>query len=157
MRRNTTSSIINTSVKMASTLICLLVKNCSVSTMFSAKRVLRASVFNLISLFNSVHRSFQIFCYALRPGFVRNRTSAKWHAYHLLTHVAFDILVRTFGYAPLIYLVMSSFVAGSFHLRRPFYRRTLSMGQSGTGNVQLLGTIKLARLQCLSFNDCFTW
>lgn len=61
-------------------------------------------------------RTFQILFYALRPGFVRTQTPTIWHLGNLVAQVVFDIaLVRTFGARPLIYLVMSSFFAGSLH------------------------------------------
>ena len=60
--------------------------------------------------------TFQILFYALRPGFVRTQTLTKWHAINLLAQLIFDVLfVCTFGPRPLIYLVMSSFFAGSLH------------------------------------------
>ena len=60
--------------------------------------------------------TFQILFYALRPGFVRTQTLTKWHAINLLAQLIFDVLfVYTFGPRPLIYLVMSSFFAGSLH------------------------------------------
>ncbi|KAG6888194.1 hypothetical protein C0995_009974 [Termitomyces sp. Mi166 len=60
--------------------------------------------------------TFQIFFYALRPGFVRAQRLTKWHILNLLASLLFDsILVRTFGVRPLIYLLMSSFFAGSLH------------------------------------------
>ena len=62
------------------------------------------------------HRTFQIFFYALRPGFVRTQTLTKWHFYNLIAQIIFDaLLVRAFGFRPLIYLVLSSFFAGSLH------------------------------------------
>src|ERR1700683_596961 len=39
-----------------------------------------------------------------------------WHLINLLVELAFDVLlVKTFGIRPLIYLIMSSFFAGSLH------------------------------------------
>ncbi|KIM59114.1 hypothetical protein SCLCIDRAFT_1218113 [Scleroderma citrinum Foug A] len=59
---------------------------------------------------------FQILFYALRPGFVRTQTLTKWHLINLSTQLIFDyILVRTFGLRPLLYLLFSSFFAGSLH------------------------------------------
>jgi sphingolipid 4-desaturase/C4-monooxygenase len=61
-------------------------------------------------------RTFQILFYALRPGFIRTQTPTIWHLLNFLTQLTFDILlVRTFGPRPLIYLIMSSFFAGSLH------------------------------------------
>ena len=60
--------------------------------------------------------TFQILFYALRPGFVRTQTLTKWHGINFFAQLIFDVvLVRIFGARPLIYLVMSSFFAGSLH------------------------------------------
>ncbi|ESK94797.1 dihydroceramide delta -desaturase [Moniliophthora roreri MCA 2997] len=60
--------------------------------------------------------TFQILFYALRPGFVRTQTPTKWHLYNVIVQLAFDfVLVKLFGVKPLIYLLMSSFFAGSLH------------------------------------------
>ncbi|KAI0336693.1 dihydroceramide delta-4-desaturase [Cubamyces sp. BRFM 1775] len=60
--------------------------------------------------------TFQILFYALRPGFVRAQTFTQWHFVNLVTQLVFDYaLVKTFGARPLIYLLMSSFFAGSLH------------------------------------------
>ncbi|KAF9255974.1 hypothetical protein L218DRAFT_1029237 [Marasmius fiardii PR-910] len=60
--------------------------------------------------------TFQIFFYALRPGFVRSQTPTRWHFYNLAVQVVFDVaLVKTFGVKPLLYLLFSSFFAGSLH------------------------------------------
>jgi hypothetical protein len=61
-------------------------------------------------------RTFQIFFYALRPGFVRMQTPTRWHLYNVIVQLLFDyVLVRTFGIRPLLYLLFSSFFAGSLH------------------------------------------
>ncbi|WVF67944.1 hypothetical protein IAT40_002706 [Kwoniella sp. CBS 6097] len=60
--------------------------------------------------------TFQILFYALRPGFIRSQTPTKWHAINLLSILSFDyLLVHFLGWKPLIYLIMSSFFAGSLH------------------------------------------
>ena len=60
--------------------------------------------------------TFQILFYALRPGFVRTQTLTKWHFINLVVQLVFDyVLVRTFGIRPLLYLLFSSFFAGSLH------------------------------------------
>ena len=60
--------------------------------------------------------TFQILFYAIRPGFVRTQALTKWHLINFLVQLTFDyILVRTLGMRPLIYLIMSSFFAGSLH------------------------------------------
>lgn len=60
--------------------------------------------------------TFQIFFYALRPGFVRAQRPTVWHA----LNVAFIALVNaalvaTCGWNALLYLLLSSFFAGSLH------------------------------------------
>ncbi|KAF8837090.1 hypothetical protein BDN67DRAFT_1029963 [Paxillus ammoniavirescens] len=60
--------------------------------------------------------TFQIFFYALRPGFVRTQTPTRWHLINLVVQLVFDyMLVQTFGIRPLLYLLFSSFFAGSLH------------------------------------------
>ncbi|WVQ95508.1 hypothetical protein IAU59_002605 [Kwoniella sp. CBS 9459] len=60
--------------------------------------------------------TFQILFYALRPGFIRSQTPTRWHAINLLSILSFDyLLVHFLGWKPLIYLIMSSFFAGSLH------------------------------------------
>ncbi|KAF8605750.1 dihydroceramide delta-4-desaturase [Ceratobasidium sp. AG-I] len=60
--------------------------------------------------------TFQILFYALRPGFVRSQTPTAWHALNLVTQLTFDfILYRLLGPHALVYLIMSSFFAGSLH------------------------------------------
>ncbi|EMD34689.1 hypothetical protein CERSUDRAFT_116880 [Gelatoporia subvermispora B] len=60
--------------------------------------------------------TFQILFYALRPGFVRTQTLTTWHILNLLAQLVFDsALVYTFGPRPLLYLLFSSFFAGSLH------------------------------------------
>ncbi|KAI0711432.1 dihydroceramide delta(4)-desaturase [Earliella scabrosa] len=60
--------------------------------------------------------TFQILFYALRPGFVRTQAFTQWHFVNLMTQLIFDyVLVTTCGKNALIYLLMSSFWAGSLH------------------------------------------
>ncbi|OCH87148.1 dihydroceramide delta(4)-desaturase [Obba rivulosa] len=60
--------------------------------------------------------TFQILFYALRPGFVRTQVLTSWHLFNLLAQLAFDYaLVTAFGVRPLLYLLFSSFFAGSLH------------------------------------------
>ncbi|KAK8850473.1 hypothetical protein IAR55_004391 [Kwoniella newhampshirensis] len=60
--------------------------------------------------------TFQLLFYAIRPGFIRAQTFTKWHAINLLAVISFDLtLIHFFGVRPWIYLVMSSFFAGSLH------------------------------------------
>ncbi len=60
--------------------------------------------------------TFQILFYALRPTFVRAQTLTRWHFFNIAAQLAFDYtLVSTFGPRPLIYLIASSFFAGSLH------------------------------------------
>ncbi|KAF8804598.1 dihydroceramide delta(4)-desaturase [Phlegmacium glaucopus] len=60
--------------------------------------------------------TFQILFYALRPTFVRSQRLTTWHLLNILAQLVFDFaLVTTFGTRPLVYLIMSSFFAGSLH------------------------------------------
>ncbi|WWD08436.1 hypothetical protein V865_006548 [Kwoniella europaea PYCC6329] len=60
--------------------------------------------------------TFQILFYALRPGFIRSQKPTIWHGINVLAIIAFDILlVKSWGWNSLIYLIMSSFFAGSLH------------------------------------------
>ncbi|KAF5383073.1 hypothetical protein D9615_005064 [Tricholomella constricta] len=60
--------------------------------------------------------TFQILFYALRPGFVRSQRLTRWHLLNLAVQLIFNYaLVSTFGARPLIYLIASSFFAGSLH------------------------------------------
>ncbi|KAF9239273.1 dihydroceramide delta(4)-desaturase [Melanogaster broomeanus] len=76
--------------------------------------------FELLCLNNVLGKTFfatfQIFFYALRPGFVRAQTLTRWHFINLVVQLTFDyVLVQTFGVRPLLYLLFSSFFAGSLH------------------------------------------
>jgi sphingolipid delta-4 desaturase len=60
--------------------------------------------------------TFQILFYALRPGFVRSQRPTGWHALNFLTQLTFDAIMYHFlGGRALVYLIMSSFFAGSLH------------------------------------------
>jgi len=60
--------------------------------------------------------TFQILFYALRPTFVRSQRLTRWHLLNILAQLVFDVaLVAAFGTRPLVYLIMSSFFAGSLH------------------------------------------
>ncbi|CAK7201008.1 sphingolipid delta-4 desaturase [Sporothrix eucalyptigena] len=60
--------------------------------------------------------TFQIFFYALRPMAVMRIPFTKIHALNVAVQGLFDfILVQTFGVQPLLYLLLSSFLAGSLH------------------------------------------
>ncbi|KAH9941130.1 dihydroceramide delta(4)-desaturase [Epithele typhae] len=76
--------------------------------------------FELICLNNVLGKvffaTFQIFFYALRPGFVRMQTFTQWHFVNLITQLVFDFaLFKSFGFNPIWYLLFSSFFAGSLH------------------------------------------
>ncbi|KAG1826346.1 fatty acid desaturase-domain-containing protein [Suillus variegatus] len=76
--------------------------------------------FELLCLNNVLGKTFfatfQIFFYALRPGFVKMQTPTRWHLYNVIVQLLLDyILVHTFGIRPLLYLLFSSFFAGSLH------------------------------------------
>ena len=61
-------------------------------------------------------RTFQIFFYALRPGFVRAQSPTIWHFINIGIQIVFDyLLVRFVGSRALLYLLFSSFFAGSLH------------------------------------------
>jgi sphingolipid 4-desaturase/C4-monooxygenase len=60
--------------------------------------------------------TFQILFYALRPTIVRAQKFTPWHYLNIVVQLGFDyVLVKTFGARPLIYLIASSFFAGSLH------------------------------------------
>ncbi|SPO45060.1 related to dihydroceramide delta(4)-desaturase [Moesziomyces antarcticus] len=60
--------------------------------------------------------TFQIFFYALRPGFVRAQRPTIWHALNIAFIAVLDVaLVRYAGWRALVYLLESSFFAGSLH------------------------------------------
>ncbi|GAA5900068.1 hypothetical protein JCM6882_002605 [Rhodosporidiobolus microsporus] len=60
--------------------------------------------------------TFQIFFYALRPGFVRYQAPTRWIAANLVTQLTFDALVVTFfGWNSMLYFLLSSHMAGSLH------------------------------------------
>ncbi|KAH7098635.1 dihydroceramide delta(4)-desaturase [Auriculariales sp. MPI-PUGE-AT-0066] len=59
---------------------------------------------------------FQILFYALRPGFIHAQKPTEWLVYNALTQVLFDYaLFSTCGLNAVIYLIASSFFAGSLH------------------------------------------
>lgn len=60
--------------------------------------------------------TFQILFYAIRPMFVYQIPLTKVHFANIVAQLAFDAcLVRAFGTNALVYLIMSSFLAGSLH------------------------------------------
>ncbi|WWD20655.1 hypothetical protein CI109_105131 [Kwoniella shandongensis] len=60
--------------------------------------------------------TFQLLFYAIRPGFIRAQTFTKWHALNLLAVISFDLaLIHFSGVRSWLYLVISSFFAGSLH------------------------------------------
>ncbi|KAG5643699.1 hypothetical protein DXG03_009748 [Asterophora parasitica] len=60
--------------------------------------------------------TFQILFYALRPTFVRSQRLTHWHFLNIISQLVFNFfLVTTFGVRPLVYLIASSFFAGSLH------------------------------------------
>lgn len=60
--------------------------------------------------------TFQIFFYALRPGFVRYQAPTRWIVLNMVTQFGFDILVvKYISWNALLYLLLSSFMAGSLH------------------------------------------
>ena len=60
--------------------------------------------------------TFQILFYAVRPGFVRSQRLTLWHFLNFVSQIFFDVLiVSTMGYQALLYMLASSFFAGSLH------------------------------------------
>ncbi|KAF8506496.1 dihydroceramide delta(4)-desaturase, partial [Hysterangium stoloniferum] len=60
--------------------------------------------------------TFQILFYALRPGLVRSQKPTNWHFFNIILQLTFNFLLyKTLGPRPLIYLILSSFFAGSLH------------------------------------------
>jgi len=60
--------------------------------------------------------TFQILFYAVRPMFVKAQTFTGLHYLNILVQFVVDyFLVTTFGWKPLVYLLFSSFLAGSLH------------------------------------------
>ncbi|WVQ85891.1 hypothetical protein IAT38_008059 [Cryptococcus sp. DSM 104549] len=60
--------------------------------------------------------TFQLLFYAIRPGFIRSQTPTRWHAYNIISVVGFHLIwYHFFGIRPWLYLVVSSFFAGSLH------------------------------------------
>lgn len=62
--------------------------------------------------------TFQLLFYALRPGFVRVQRLTNWHLLNLSVQLVFDaVLFEAAGrsWTPLLYLLESSFFAGSLH------------------------------------------
>lgn len=60
--------------------------------------------------------TFQIFFYALRPGLVRAQQLTGWHLTNIAVQLIFDyVFVQYFGVRALLYLLFSSFFAGSLH------------------------------------------
>ncbi|KAJ6572018.1 dihydroceramide delta(4)-desaturase [Mycena capillaripes] len=59
---------------------------------------------------------FQILFYALRPGLVRAQRFGRWHALNIIVQLIFDyVLFSTLGWRSFVYLLASSFFAGSLH------------------------------------------
>ncbi|PWN21182.1 hypothetical protein BCV69DRAFT_282676 [Microstroma glucosiphilum] len=61
--------------------------------------------------------TFQIFFYAFRPGFIKTQRLTVWHLLNISYQILFNAaLVYYFSsWTPLLYLVFSSFFAGSLH------------------------------------------
>ena len=63
-----------------------------------------------------LYSTFQILFYALRPGFIRSQKPTWYHLLNAVFILAADfLLVKSAGWAPLLYLLFSSFFAGSLH------------------------------------------
>ncbi|GAA6060173.1 hypothetical protein JCM10212_005174 [Sporobolomyces blumeae] len=60
--------------------------------------------------------TFQIFFYALRPGFIRYQAPTRWIALNIVTQLTFNIvIVTTLGWSSMLYFLLSSHMAGSLH------------------------------------------
>ncbi|MCO5589928.1 hypothetical protein L7F22_043897 [Adiantum nelumboides] len=61
--------------------------------------------------------TFQIFFYALRPGFVRTQKLTRYHIMNFIFQLAIVdfLLIKYFGWTAFFYLIESSFFAGSLH------------------------------------------
>jgi len=60
--------------------------------------------------------TFQIFFYAIRPMFVKAQPLTPLHYFNILAQFSVNyLLVSTYGWKPLVYLLFSSFLAGSLH------------------------------------------
>lgn len=60
--------------------------------------------------------TFQIFFYAIRPMMIKSQPFTPLHFANLTSQLIFDYcLVSCFGWKPLLYLLFSSFFAGSLH------------------------------------------
>lgn len=60
--------------------------------------------------------TFQILFYALRPGFIRSQSPTIWHFINIGIQIIFDYLfITSFGPRAFMYLLLSSFFAGSLH------------------------------------------
>ncbi|KAM0752137.1 hypothetical protein T439DRAFT_324218 [Meredithblackwellia eburnea MCA 4105] len=60
--------------------------------------------------------TFQIFFYALRPGFVRVQQPTRWVFLNIGVQLLFNALVvKLWGWHSMLYLLISSFMAGSLH------------------------------------------
>lgn len=61
--------------------------------------------------------TFQIFFYAIRPGFVRTQKLTRYHILNFVFQLAVVdlLLIRYFGWTAILYLLESSFFAGSLH------------------------------------------
>ena len=61
--------------------------------------------------------TFQILFYALRPTFVRQQRLTAWHIWNIIAQLIFNYTLYTLtgSFRPIIYLLASSFFAGSLH------------------------------------------
>ncbi|GAA5827069.1 hypothetical protein JCM5353_001859 [Sporobolomyces roseus] len=60
--------------------------------------------------------TFQIFFYALRPGFIRYQAPTRWIFFNIATQLTFNtLIVKNFGWSSMLYFLLSSHMAGSLH------------------------------------------
>jgi len=102
--------------------------------------------------------TFQLLFYALRPGFIRSQTPTIWHGINFLSVLSFDyLLVHFFGRKPVIYLIMSSFFAGSLH---PCAAHFIAEHYLMSGPVELAdgnGTVQGLAQETTSYYGLLNW
>jgi hypothetical protein len=117
---NTTLSTINIWARTESTLISRRESKCYAYKTWQAKPSSGPFSFSsdiphfTHSIF--LYSTFQILFYALRPGFIRSQKPTPYHFLSIIIQLAFDLVLYLWlGPNALIYLIMSSFFAGSLH------------------------------------------
>jgi sphingolipid delta-4 desaturase len=106
-----------------------------------------------------MRRTFQLLFYALRPGFIRSQKPTIWHGINFLAVLSFDaVLVHFLGWNALVYLLISSFFAGSLHpCAAHFIAEHYLMSEVQDGTPQALAqetTSYYGWLNLLCYNVC---